>query len=383
MRLQRILVCFGLIAGLFGAESGGVAGGFAGQDQPETARNTEGDGANAEFQEQLKEWRALIKDLRGLKVKYQTATETEADEIKKQWDEVIARGEKMIPALRRSGRAAYEAAPNVDLQLARTLLRFVEDDVARDDYEPAFEMAEVLISHQCEFKEIYDLAGIAAFCTNNLEKAEEYFKKAEELGVLSEDGRKFKPLVAKYVPLWEAEQALRAKEAEADDLPRVKLTTNRGVIVLELLENEAPEAVGNFVSLVSDKFYDGLSFHRVLKGFMAQGGCPLGNGTGGPGYKIYCECKKPEHRNHFRGSLSMAHSGRDTGGSQFFLTFVPTEHLNGEHTVFGRVIEGMDVLAKITKVGGKGVDQPDADKILTAEVIRKRPNRKYEPNKVQ
>ena len=149
-----------------------------------------------------------------------------------------------------------------------------------------------------------------------------------------------------------------------------------------MFENEAPEAVGNFVSLVENKFYDGLSFHRVLGNFMAQGGCPLGTGTGDPGYKIYCECYKENHRNHFRGTLSMAHAGKDTGGSQFFLTFVPTTHLNGRHTAFGRVIQGMDVLAKLQRIDPDDPAKPAPDKIVKAEVIRKR-DHKYEPNKVK
>ncbi len=386
-RIVRFLVSMACLGGVFA--QGGTAEAL-GQEQAEPAVNADAaakldaEAANAEFQKKLTEWRSLLKELRTLKVKYQTATEGEDDAIKQQWDALIAKGEELIPGLRGAGKAAYEAAPNVDLQLARTLFKFVEDDVDRDDYEPAFELAEVLIAHNCEFKEIYNLAAIAAFCTNQLDKSEEYFKKAEELGALSPEGQRFRPFVAKYVPLWEAEQAARAREAAADDLPRVKLTTSRGVIVLELFENEAPETVGNFISLVSNKFYDGLSFHRVLKGFMAQGGCPRGDGSGGPGYKIYCECSKAGFRSHFRGSLSMAkETPPDTGGSQFFLTFVPTAHLNGQHTVFGRVIEGMDVLAKLTKRDPMGAERSNADVIVTAEVIRQRPDKKYEPNKVQ
>src|SRR5262249_42783381 len=158
----------------------------------------------------------------------------------------------------------------------------------------------------------------------------------------------------------------------ANDLPRVKLETTKGTIIIELFENEAPQTVGNFVSLVEKKFYDGLTFHRVLGGFMAQGGDPTGTGTGGPGYHILCECFKPEARQHCRGTLSMAHAGRDTGGSQFFLTFRPTTHLNGRHTAFGRVIEGMDVLAKLQRRDPQAANPPEPDKIVKAKVLRKR-----------
>ena len=160
--------------------------------------------------------------------------------------------------------------------------------------------------------------------------------------------------------------------------------TDAGDITLELFENEAPETVGNFVSLAEKGFYDGLKFHRVLEGFMAQAGCPKADGTGGPGYKIYCECLNDDHRNHFAGSLSMAKApANHTGGSQFFLCFVPTPQLNGRHTVFGRVIEGMDVLPEIVR---RDPSKPQAlaepTKILRAEVVRKR-DHEYRPNKVK
>jgi len=356
-------------------------------DEKNDEKNEQPAGDNAEalnqqFQQLLEEWRGIIKELRSLKIRYQTANDAEAEALKLEWDKTVAKGETLLPSLRTAGKNAYLAAPNVDLQLTRMLVKFVEDDINRDDYEVAYDLAEALIEKKCEFKEIYNLGGIAAFCTNHFDQAEEYFKQAEQLGELKDDGAKFKPLVGKYKRMWEAEQALRSKEAEADDLPRVKISTNRGDVVIELFENEAPETVGNFVHLVDEGFYNGLSFHRVLKGFMAQGGCPRGDGSGGPGYKIYCECRKAEHRNHFRGSLSMAHAGQDTGGSQFFLTFVPTEHLNGRHTVFGRIVEGMDVLAKIVKRDPMGADRIEPDRIVKAEVIRKR-DHKYEPNKVQ
>ena len=106
---------------------------------------------------------------------------------------------------------------------------------------------------------------------------------------------------------------------------------------------------------------------------MAQGGDPTGTGGGGPGYCIKCECNRNDARDHFRGSLSMAHAGQDTGGSQFFLTFVPTDILNGRHTAFGRVIEGMEVLAKIQRIDPQANRPfPEADRILKAEVLRDR-----------
>ena len=123
---------------------------------------------------------------------------------------------------------------------------------------------------------------------------------------------------------------------------------DKGSVTIELFESDAPKTVANFESLIKKGFYDGLTFHRVIKGFMAQGGCPNGTGTGGPGYSIPCETKGNPHT-HDRGSLSMAHRGPNTGGSQFFIVYEPQPHLNGIHTVFGKVIDGMEIIDQLTQ----------------------------------
>jgi peptidyl-prolyl cis-trans isomerase B (cyclophilin B) len=119
--------------------------------------------------------------------------------------------------------------------------------------------------------------------------------------------------------------------------------TSRGQIVVDLFAKDAPVTVNNFVFLAKDGFYDGLKFHRVIADFMIQGGCPQGSGTGGPGYKFQDEVGpgKPKHQ---VGSLSMANAGPGTNGSQFFITHIATDWLNGKHTVFGQVKSGQDVV---------------------------------------
>jgi peptidyl-prolyl cis-trans isomerase B (cyclophilin B) len=116
---------------------------------------------------------------------------------------------------------------------------------------------------------------------------------------------------------------------------------NGGIVEIEFLPEEAPNTVANFEKLANSGFYNGLSFHRVIPGFVAQGGCPVGNGTGGPGYTIDCETATNTTK-HTKGVLSMAHAGRNTGGSQFFIVYEPQPHLDGVHTVFGKVVNGME-----------------------------------------
>jgi peptidyl-prolyl cis-trans isomerase B (cyclophilin B) len=125
-------------------------------------------------------------------------------------------------------------------------------------------------------------------------------------------------------------------------MKQAKITLANGKeVVLELFEKDAPNTVANFEKLANEGFYNGLKFHRVIPGFVAQGGCPHGTGTGGPGYNINCEINPNKHE---RGSLAMAHAGRNTGGSQFYICYKPQPHLDGQHTVFGKVISGMEAV---------------------------------------
>ena len=129
---------------------------------------------------------------------------------------------------------------------------------------------------------------------------------------------------------------------------KAEIQTERGTMYVEFYEEDAPNTVANFIKLSKEGFYDGLTFHRVIPDFVIQGGCPQGNGMGGPGYTIKCELDG-NNQYHDRGVLSMAHAGRDTGGSQFFICHSRrnTAHLDRQHTCFGRVVDGLDVIDAI------------------------------------
>ena len=137
-------------------------------------------------------------------------------------------------------------------------------------------------------------------------------------------------------------------------MTRAIMETDKGTITLDFFDADAPNTVKNFADLSKAGFYDGLSFHRVIPDFMIQGGCPKGNGTGGPGYTIKCEINDNKHE---AGSLSMAHRGPDTGGSQFFICHGPQPHLDGVHTVFGKTAD-MDVVNAIRQ----------GDKIISVKI---------------
>jgi cyclophilin family peptidyl-prolyl cis-trans isomerase len=147
--------------------------------------------------------------------------------------------------------------------------------------------------------------------------------------------------------------------------PKVTLATSEGEIQVELYADRAPKTVGNFLGLVKKGFYNNTTFHRVIPGFMIQGGCPKGDGTGGPGYEIPDEFH-PELRHTGPGILSMANAGPNTGGSQFFITLAATPWLDRKHAIFGKVVGGQDVVEKIAAAPRDARDRPRTTVKLTA-----------------
>jgi len=151
---------------------------------------------------------------------------------------------------------------------------------------------------------------------------------------------------------------------------KIKFTTNKGVFVAEMFEDKTPLTTKNFIELVEKGFYDGIIFHRVIDGFMIQGGDPTGTGMGGPGYKIKDEFGEGLKHDD-EGILSMANAGPNTGGSQFFITLAPTPWLNGHHAIFGKVVEGMDVVRLIGVVPTDFRDRPrEAVTMEKVEVVK-------------
>ena len=344
---------------------------------------TEPTSVNESYGELYRQWKSVLGRLREIRIEYQIAEDDELPSLRDEYRQLVKKGHTLVPRMRAAGIAEYRKSPSEDDEITELLATMLTDEFESDNYEPAFEIAQAMIEGGFEDKQLADWAGRAAFATNRFDLAEQWLRQALESQNISQDGLTFLAEIDNYRSYWEEEQRIRADEAEADDLPRVKFTTSQGDIVVELFENEAPQTVGNFINLVEKGFYDGILFHRVVDHFMAQTGCPQGNGSGGPGYTIYCECYKSNYRKHFRGTLSMAKgTPRDTGGSQFFMTFAPTPWLNGKHTAFGRVIEGIDVLAKIRRRNPDDPKAPAADRIISAKVLRKR-DHEYVPTKVR
>lgn len=311
-----------------------------------------------EFEKSVDAWTEVKAKMQDLKSKFPLEQNTtEQTKLRQEYLGLLDEAKLIIDDLRDMSLSAFEADPS-DAKALQIMMGVAVQDANDGKDKTVLELGDKLIA-----------AGIDPA----------YFETAAAMDRLSIEGKEvFEELI------------IRQKEAKADNNPRVVLKTNKGDIVLELFEDQAPDTVGNFVSLVKQKFYDGLTFHRVINDFMAQTGDPKADGTGGPGYNIFCECDSPEYRRHFTGSLSMAkQTAPDTGGSQFFMAMTRTKMLDGKHTVFGRVVSGMDVIDELTRTHTTnpitGLDDPIpgavADKITTAEVVRDR-GHDYAPNKV-
>lgn len=312
----------------------------------------------SQFAEMLASWTEIKSKMAKLEEEFtQVEDRAKQKEMRADYVEMIDEAKLIVDDLRDASFRAYEA-DNSDVQAIKTMLGIAINDVENGEDQKVLELGDQLIS-----------MGIDP----------SYFETAATAERLEIAGRElFEELI------------IRQKEALADNNPRVLVKTNKGDITLELFENEAPETVGNFISLVRSGHYDGLKVFRVIDGFIAQTGDPSNDGTGGPGYNIYCECSSPEARRHFTGSLSMdKKTPVNTGGSQFFLTMKRTKNLDGLHTVFGRIVSGYDVVDSLTRTATINplTNQDDPipgavpDTIVKAEVIRDRGS-DYQPNKV-
>jgi cyclophilin family peptidyl-prolyl cis-trans isomerase len=309
---------------------------------------------SADFATLLAQWNELDKQLKEKAAAYASADVAVKADLKREYVDLVAKAKTQAIGLRAAAISTYKASPNTDEVVNKLLIGMIIQDIRDGNKSAAFELARLLMESKADQK---------------------YFV------ALRDSGRR---VSFTDIPFIE-ELILRSQESAADDLPRVKLVTNKGEIEIELFENEAPETVGNFVSLVEKGFYTNLTFHRVLEAFVAQGGDPEGNGTGGPGYNIYCEVDNANARRHHDGYISMAHSGKNTGGSQFFIVLDSDNaaQLDGKHTVFGCVIKGMDVVKSLQLIDPEKPNPAiKADVITKAEIIRKR-NHEYAPRKVE
>ena len=346
---------------------------------------TDGSGLSrkrAEFEDTFQRWRTLLGELRDLELEFHTARPSKREALAQRYYHKLEEGYTLENELLSSATRAFVAASEENEDLKEFLIQIAVLLVNAECYEDGLRVTQLLLDNQVEEPSIYDSAGKAAFACAEFELAERYLRIiVKHQGELGQAERRLR-LIETYKKEWKKEQKLREAEQLAADLPRVILRTERGEIELELFENEAPNTVANFIQLVERGFFDGLEFYKVLPEFAAVSGCPNSDGTGSPGYFIPHEFNKPGHRVHFRGSLSTVSVGLLASGCQFHLTFLPTPQLEGQSTVFGRVVRGLEVLAKLQRCGDNMLDvQIRPDRIIAARVLRKR-NHAYKPKTI-
>lgn len=347
----------------------------------------------AAYRAAVEEWKDTIAKMQEAALRFHNGTQETEQKYLTQYRELSEQGRDQFDRAVRAATRLLANDPKPDSEYANFLLAATRYRFDRDWYELTGEAAEALMAAGVEERRLPEIAGVSFWATNRFERVAEHLQKAIETGFIDPKHRQLLQSVNPYQTLWERERQFREEARERDDLPQVRITTTRGDLVVELFEDQAPNTVANFITLVEQGFYEGLTFHQVIPSQIAMTGDSTGDASGNAGYRIADESDREDARATFRGSLVMAKladprssTGQtlpNSASSQFFFTFMPLPWVNREHTVFGRVIEGIGTLAAITRVDPttkKEEAEPEGtpDRILNMEVIRKR-SHEYQP----
>ncbi len=336
------------------------------------------------FDQLYEQFKDLLSQLRQLQLRYKEVLPAQRAEIEEQFQQKRRQAHEVLENLQAEAQRQFAADPSQeDIGRFLAALALLRRENGRLD--EAVKIFQLLDAKGFQVPGLDDLAGQAAYEFSRYDLAEKWLTRAKAQGRLSRIGQEYLGRLPEEKKWWAEEEKLRQQETSRskDDpkaLPQVLLKTTKGDIVIELFEDQAPNTVANFIHLVEQGFYDRLSFHRVIPGFVAQGGDPNGDGTGGPGYTIPDEHHRKDARRHYWGSVAMAKTERPhSAGSQFYIALKRLPHLDGQHTVFGRVIRGMDVVLRLNPHNPQeSRNQGPPDRILQARVIRKR-NHPYVP----
>ena len=362
------------------------------------------------FDEILEDWKVVLQKMMDLREEYRLPETTDArrQECMREFNELRAEAQTMNQQLMEQAVLCILKYPKENMDLDAFIINVLREYRRLDLHDDALAICKTLLSQDIKSDEITEAIAYSALYANDFETAAKYGPKLKDLQWRRKSDFDYSQSPFKNLEYWQAEwkreQELRRQEERAGDLPRVVLETTRGDIEIELFENQAPNTVANFIFLVENGFYTNLDFHRVIHHEMAQGGGSelirtetnmdgtlkkRQNKNAGPGYTIPDEIHE-QSRKHFRGTVSMANAGPNTGGSQFFICYQPRREYDGKHTVFGRVVRGMDVVSFFlprqpydpneqledeSELENRVLEVPGCempDKILSAKVIRKR-----------
>lgn len=347
------------------------------------------------FDQAFEAYRASIIKLNRVYLSHQVAFEPTGDVRRLyEFSDALDLGQRQL-AQWRSTIADIFAVELADKYFLRELmLDMIVRDASKELYDGLLPLARALWDHGDPDVELIEQIGKVAYAENDYDLAEKAWQRLKEKQELKPIDAYLLKTLPEQKLRWAAEQAARQADAQRDDNPRVTLLTNKGRFTVELFENEAPQAVANFIHLVEKRFYDKKTFFRVVDRFGAQTGCERGDGTGDAGYRIRGEMDTPNHRCVFRGSLVLLAAtndktgelDRDSGSSQFAVSSLPQPGMDGRQTVFGRVIEGLQVLGTLERIDlSKEEERKNKSKspdiLVEARVVRKR-DHAYQPEPV-
>lgn len=348
--------------------------------------------AQQEYDQALAELRRLTKEATRARVAYQTGTREESEQHRRDWDAAMEAGERQRNVLEAAALRLLSLSPKPAKDLLELVNQIHGSYVLGGRWSKAEKVAEYLRGPLANDEGFLSRDAVAAISSNQFAAAAKFRSTfGHVIAEMPKEAQQLFEVLPELQSKYNREQKFLEQDAAGEPLPRVAIKTTKGRIEVELFEKEAPDTVANFIYLVENGFYTNINFHRVIPGFMAQsGGYGTDKLTRDPGYTIFDEFELAEARHHFQGYLSMANASvPQSASSQFFFTLVPTPHLDGKHTVFGRIISGQEVLESLVKtheVDREGQEQEipgvTPDYIISAEVVRKR-DHDYKPRKAQ
>lgn len=360
-------------------------------DKPSPQRIQE---LRSEFDAAILELKDAIKAIKKTGHDFYENKSTVAHEYRSKWKAEATVAEDAYKRVREASFALFFETPNPGEEVNKIVSMMNQDLIAQGQLAKCYQTTKKLLKLYPENKDLYNLMGRVSILNNDFTFAQQYYQTnretAEQLGV--PEGALYGNSMDKLVSGFERELAFRASDAEGEPLPKAIIKTNRGEIVIELFENQAPETVGNFVSLVQTGIYDGMIFHHVLRNLIADAGLMTMSRPQPIGYTIYDEHQKPNARDHFRGSVAMVGKNNEpnSAGAEFRIMLVPGPNLDGKSTVFGRVISDLSVLDNIQETFQVNEEEdkeefikdakPDVIESITITNLR---DHEYEPNRVK
>jgi cyclophilin family peptidyl-prolyl cis-trans isomerase len=345
---------------------------------------------SAGLKQALVAFREQLKIAFAARIRYHNSeSQTEESRYRREWYESREPMHELQIKLMNAALEEYLTDPRGKPILGAILFKSLKRHVKGDNFEGMLVIAQGLLDSNFPDPELAGFYTQCCIADNEFELAR---KSIVTVGYPPKQLDDLLNQVDRLAKNWEEELEARKRDAAGEPLPQAKINTTKGAVIVELFENEAPEAVASFISLAEKGFYDYSDFFMVIDNFAAQTGCPKEDGSGGPGYMLKDEFDNPNARKLFRGSLVLATlRGRaNSGGSQFYIPFLPTVVEGQKFTVFGRVISGMHNLANLNRIDpqkkkddkkNEGEAPKTPDEVINIEIIRKR-NHPYEPTRL-